>query len=187
MYIGQHLKFQHIQALIRTKLWAQILLAMVLGVVVGLVFSPYSNGAFSITLEQANELGEWLRLPGSIFLNLIQMVVVPLIVTSIILGLTSAGDIGFLRAAGIRIVPYFVGTTIVAVLIGVAVVTLIKPGQYIDVATLTMSSVDAAEGFVNASPVATKSIASQIADLIPANLFSATLSRNMLQIVVAAL
>ncbi|QJX01781.1 cation:dicarboxylase symporter family transporter [Alcanivorax sp. IO_7] len=76
-------------------------------------------------------MGEWLTLPGALFLNMIQMVVIPLVATSIILGLTSAGDADFLRRAAVRIVPYFVATTTVAVLIGLALALWLRPGDYV--------------------------------------------------------
>jgi proton glutamate symport protein len=68
-------------------------------------------------------------LPGNLFLAFIKMVVFPLVLSLIILGLTSTEDADFLKKAAIRIFPYFVGTTIVAVGIGIVLTLLIQPGN----------------------------------------------------------
>ena len=116
--------------LIRTRLWAQILIAMVLGVGVGLALSP--TGAALVEETTANTIAGWVALPGRLFLAIIQMVVVPLVLTSIILGIAAGGDTNFLRRIGTRIAPYFVTTTIVAVFIGASLALWFQPGQYIE-------------------------------------------------------
>lgn len=171
---------------IRHLLWAQILAAMVLGIIVGLTLSPSMGGVFAATQEKAELLGDWFRLPGTIFLNLIQMVVIPLITCSIILGITSAGDPDFLRKVALRIVPYFLATTTVAVLIGAVLASWIRPGDFVDLASFGSQVGAGAEmPEIEAPPQA--SVASQIAALIPSNMAEAHLQKNMIQIVIAAI
>ena len=188
---GQHLlnvRMQAIRGLIRSHLWAQILLAMALAVIGGLILSPETGGRFSLSIQTAATAGEWLSLPGQIFLNIIQMVVVALVSSSIILGISSSNDAAFLRKASIRIVPYFLSTSFLAVIIGVVIAHLIQPGQYIDSAVLNLpASGEGTELEIGRSGSPGDSLAKQISDLVPSNLMSATLSRNMLQIVVASL
>ena len=186
MNVRRNLRVRDISGLIESRLWAQILVAMVVGVGLGLLLSPQTEGPFSLSPESAELWAEWLRLPGQLFLNVIQMVVIPLVVTSIILGLTSAGDPAFLRKVGLRIAPYFVGTTTLAVLLGALVATTIKPGRFIDGAGFTSEAVSAA-GEVMEAPAALASVPDQIANLVPANIDNAMLTGNMLQIVVYAL
>ncbi|HCR95080.1 MAG TPA: dicarboxylate/amino acid:cation symporter [Oceanicaulis sp.] len=186
MNVRRNLRVRDISGLIESRLWAQILVAMVVGVGLGLLLSPQTEGPFSLSPESAELWAEWLRLPGQLFLNVIQMVVIPLVVTSIILGLTSAGDPAFLRKVGLRIAPYFVGTTTLAVLLGALVATTIKPGRFIDGAGFTYEAVSAA-GEVMEPPAALASVPDQIANLVPANIDNAMLTGNMLQIVVYAL
>ena len=174
-----------LRLLIKTRLWAQVLVAMVLGVVFGLVFSPSSGGAFAFAPESTDHIGNWLRLPGTLFLNMIQMVVIPLIATSIILGITSTDDPDFLRRSALRIIPYFVATTTVAVLIGAILANLISPGAYIDQSAIAEQTTEAVE--IAPTPQDTTDLALQFANLVPSNLSEATLNRNMLQIVVAAI
>ena len=186
MNVRRNLRVRDISGLIESRLWAQILVAMVVGVGLGLLLSPQTEGPFSLSPEDAEIWADWLRLPGQLFLNVIQMVVIPLVITSIILGLTSAGDPAFLRKVGLRIAPYFVGTTTLAVLLGALVATTIKPGRFIDGAGFTSEAVSAA-GEVMEAPAALASVPDQIANLVPANIDNAMLTGNMLQIVVYAL
>ena len=181
------LKVGDIRGLIQTHLWAQILLAMVLAVLIGILLSPSSESLLAIPEDSADTLGEWSRLPGQLFLNMIQMVVIALVTSSIILGITSSSDPEFLKRAATRIVPYFVVTSTIAVLIGALVATVIQPGQFIDTSTLDLSAETAPINPEDMEAVSSASASSQIADLIPSNLLSAALSGNMLQIVVAAL
>lgn len=175
---------RYIRILIRTQLWAQILVAMILGLATGLFLSPHGGGL--IDAETAAAVAEWLQLPGVIFLNLIQMVVIPLITASIILGIASAGDPGFLRRVAIRIVPYFVGTTIIAVLIGITLVQLIEPGLLIDTNMAQLAAVS--EGLPDAEIITEQlSLPERIASVIPSNIAEAQLYQNMLQIVMAAI
>lgn len=165
--------------LLRGRLWAQILLAMVLGVALGLCLSP-SGGAL-VASDTASLLAAWLALPGRLFLAMIQMVVVPLVLSSIILGITSSGDPKFLKQIGLRIAPYFILTTSVAVFIGCIAALWLQPGQYIDVGA-ELATATAPE-----SAVAVASLPDRLIEIIPANPTSALLSRSMFQIVVLAI
>lgn len=182
----QRLRLNGVRLLIRTRLWAQILAGMTLGVLVGLALSPSAGGPFAVSPDLAGDVGAWLRLPGAIFLNLIQMVVIPLIATSIILGLTSAGDPEFLRRVAVRITPYFVGTTTLAVLIGAALAYTIDPGSFVDLEALQPGAA-AAVDLSQVQAAQDVSLADRISALVPSNLAEATLYQNMIQIVVATI
>lgn len=128
-----------IRVMIASQLWAQIILALVLGIGVGLLLSPQGGGWLSE--ENAHIVAEWVKLPGSLFLALIQMVVIPLVMSSIILGIATAGDPEYLKRIGLRISPYFVFTTCVAVSIGAALAFWIEPGRFIDNSLVSAVSV----------------------------------------------
>ena len=183
----KRLKLQDISGLIRSHLWAQILVAMALALSLGMLMTPGGGSPLSLTVNHAESLGEWFRLPGQIFLNIIQMVVVALVSSSIILGITSSSDPAFLKRVASRIIPYFVATSTLAVLIGTAFTILIQPGQFIDTSSLDLGSDSLVEAATGIEPMAQPSATTQIAQLIPSNLLSAALSQNMLQIVMASL
>ena len=66
-------------------LWIKILIGMALGVFLGLMLSPTSMALANE--HTATSLGEWIALPGIIFLGLLKMVVIPLVISSIVLGM----------------------------------------------------------------------------------------------------
>jgi Na+/H+-dicarboxylate symporter len=79
-----------------------------------------------------------LAIGGDIFLNLLFMVVVPLVVTSVMGGVLGMGDVRKLGVPGLATIAFFLGTTAIAVLIGIAVVNVIRPG--VGVSTETASN-----------------------------------------------
>lgn len=170
--------------LIRSKLWLQIVVCMVLGIGVGLLVS--AEGAALVSEQTAELITGWLVLPGHLFLALIQMIMLPLVVSSIVLGIAGAEDLARLRKMGLRIAPYFVGTTTVAVLIGVVLATFVAPGQYVDPQMLSAALADAGSVGVSEN-LETLTLHDRIVGLIPANPLSAALDESMLQIVVFAI
>jgi proton glutamate symport protein len=137
-----------------------------------------------VSEPSAKLIAGWLVLPGHIFLALIQMIMLPLVVSSIVLGIAGAGDMKKLRNMGLRIAPYFLFTTTVAVIVGVVLTTFIEPGKYIDVQILT-NTIQSETLSIVKTEVKTDvfTIHDRIVDLIPANPLSAALNQSMLQLV----
>ena len=77
------------------ELWFQVMVAMVPGVVTGILLSP--SGAWLLPEKISEMAARWIALPGKFFLALIKMVVIPLALTSIIIGITSLEDRDFLK------------------------------------------------------------------------------------------
>ncbi|MFI4916946.1 MAG: dicarboxylate/amino acid:cation symporter [Phycisphaerales bacterium JB060] len=115
--------------LVRTRLWAQILVAMAMGVAVGTLLTP--RVGIVPTQELAETIGAWLALPGLIFLQLISMIVLPLVFSSIVLGLASSENASELKRVGLRVAPYFIMTTVAACVIGLGAGALLRPGDFI--------------------------------------------------------
>jgi len=178
-------QIEQILILIRSKLWAQIVIAMVLGLAAGIAISQEGLGL--LPSERGLFLAQWLKLPGTVFLNLIQMVVIPLVISSIALGICGGGDAGQLKKIGLRIFPYFVLTTTLAVFIGILLAEVIRPGDFIDSSLVTATAVQGPAAVPAGSAASVHAIPDQIADLIPRNLSVAFASQNMLQIVIAAI
>jgi len=168
------------------KLWAKILSGMIAGIAVGLILSPQGMGLWE--KDWAYAAGEWLALPGIIFLGLTQMVIIPLIICSIILGISESGDLEFLKKLGLRIIPYFILTTAISIIIGLAIVNTVKPGLMIDqnIAQNTIES-GATNDRTPGQTFENLTIPERIANIIPANPAKAQVERNMLQIVIAAI
>jgi proton glutamate symport protein len=103
------------------KLHHQIFIAMLAGALVGSLTSE-STTLFGVPILAGYDL------VGSLFINGLKMVVVPLIVTAIINGMTSVGDGNNLGRMGLKTVALYMTTTVVAVLIGLLTVNLFSPG-----------------------------------------------------------
>jgi proton glutamate symport protein len=167
-------------------LWFQVMVAMVLGVLLGILLAPTGAGLLSERLSE--QIAPWIALPGNLFLSMIKMVVIPLVLTSIILGITSSDDKEFLKKVSLRIFPYFIATTMVATTIGASMATLLQPGKYIDSALIA----DVMEGSPAATaPAATEAdtmhITDQLVEMIPTNYIKSALDQDMLATVILAL
>jgi len=117
----------HLDRLIKGRLWLKVVIALFLGAGLGVLINP-STGfvSESVSLSLAN----WLDLPGKIFMRLVQMVMIPLIFASIISGIVGNSSDN-LKTFGVRLLVYFVFTTVVAISIGLFVTLIMKPGQYV--------------------------------------------------------
>lgn len=177
---------QHLQGMIRGRLWLKILIAMVLGLATGVLLSPQTGLLDRQTAEIA---GSWLAMPGNLFLGLIQMIVVPLIFASVIRGLASSDDLDQLKKIGIRLVFYFLLTTSIAIAIGLSVSIIIEPGNYIDSGYAEVS-VDP-EDLIAENDDAPDSpdvgtLPDIVVNLIPENPLGSMVEREMLQVVLFA-
>lgn len=164
------------------KLWIKIIIGMGLGFALGIALSP--SGLAMVDGAMALELGRWIALPGMIFLGLLTMVVIPLIICSVVLGITACGDMEFLKKMGARLVPYFLLTTFFAITIGVTAVSVINPAQYMnqDLAAQIMTTSDTPAAIFDEL-----TIPDRIENVIPTNFTQASLEKNMLQIVIASI
>lgn len=166
------------------QLWFQVIIAMFLGVFVGLLLSP---NAFALISETtALKIAPWISLVGNIFLALIKMVVIPLVMSSIILGITSADNTETLKTLGLRIAPYFVFTTVISVTLGIFVAFIINPGSF--VSSELLNNISASE-YVKQTvdPISSISIPDMIVNLIPVNISRAELDGNILFFVILAI
>lgn len=173
-----------ISYLVKKKLWAQVLVALFLGLVVGLVMGPEIG---LVEKETAEVISNWLSIPANLFLKIIQMIIVPLIFASIIRGLTSSGSLEQLQKLGLGVSVYFVITTVIALTIGILVVTTIQPGNFVD-GELIKESFD----FDNIEPVETTEftihdIPQNIVGLVPSNPLASFVAGEMLSIIVFAI
>ena len=172
----------YLQKLVENRLWLKVIIALFLGVGFGLLLSP-QNGWLS--KDTADVLGNWLALPGILFLKLVQMIMIPLIVASIITGIAS-NDKENLKKLGGGVLLYFVGTTTISVTIGVILATLFKSGNYLHeqaAAEHAKELVDTAQGGAELS-FGINSIPGAISNLLPENPLAAMVSGEMLSIVI---
>ncbi|RMF12476.1 MAG: dicarboxylate/amino acid:cation symporter [Alphaproteobacteria bacterium] len=176
----------HLNFLRRTQLWFQILIGMILGVVTGLLLSPERGHISDATAEA---IGNWLALPGELFLTLIQMVVIGLVFSSIVIGINAGDDKAALKRIGFKVIPFFIITTAIACFIGAAVAIMIEPGKYIDPALVNklMEGNAPNRPMDAAAPARLSDLPRKIVSIIPTNVVAAAVNQEMLQVVVFAI
>lgn len=173
---------------ITARLWAQVIAGMALGFGVGLALS---EGAGLVAPDVAEVIGLWLALPGQIFLALIAMVLVPLIFSSIVGGLSGAGSGEELRAVGLRLAAFILTTTTAAAGIGVALAMWFRPGTAL--AGLSAPPPPEAAAALNGAmaeatvEVAPSTLPHLIANILPTNPTASIVQGDMLAVVVLAL
>ncbi|HEY4554442.1 MAG TPA: dicarboxylate/amino acid:cation symporter [Bacillaceae bacterium] len=152
------------------KLTTKILLGLLAGAVAGLLLNMFIPDAFG-------KLDTYVFTPlGSIFLNLISMIVVPIVLFSIILGTAGLGDPKKLGRIGVKTIAYFLITTCIAIIIGISLASIVKPGE------AGKFDVENAEFKAEEAPP----VSDTLLNIIPKNPVTALAEGNMLQIIVFA-
>ena len=158
----------------------KIIIGMVLGVLFALLMVNFEWGADFVK--------DWIKPFGTIFINSLKLIAIPLILAALIKGITDLKDISSLSKMGTRTIITYVTTTIIAVSIGLVVVNLVKPGETITEDTRTelveAYSADAAAKKEASMEQKNKGPLQPLIDLVPENIFEAASSnRNMLQVI----
>lgn len=105
----------------------QIIMGLFAGIVFGLICLQVESGPQWIV--------DWVKPFGTIFINLLKLIAIPLIIVSLIKGVSDLKDISQLSKMGLRTLSLFIFTTVVAVCIGLTVVNVIRPGDYMKTET----------------------------------------------------
>lgn len=143
----------------KIKIHTQILIAIIAGVVAGLLLK-----------ENATHL----KILGDIFISLLRMIIVPLIMASMVTGIVSIGNIRNLGRIGIRTFLYYMATTLLAVAVGLILVNLLKPGVGAELA---------ADISFEPSSHEVPSVTKTIVDIVPKNLFKAMAEDKVLSVI----
>ncbi|MBP1841171.1 dicarboxylate/amino acid:cation symporter [Formosa algae] len=162
----------------------QILLGMVLGVVFALLMNQFEWGATFIA--------HWVKPFGNMFINALKLIAVPLILASLIKGVSDLKDISKLSKMGGKTIGTYIITTVIAVCIGLAIVNIIKPGHSITEETRAQlvenyksdadSRIEQAQKQKQAGPL------QALEDIVPSNIFQAASDNgNMLQVIFFAI
>lgn len=164
---------------IRTKLWAQVLIGLVLGIIVGSILGPDLS---LISRELALTISDWLVIPGRIFMGLISISLVTLVFASIIQGITRPKNGEQLAAIGGRLAVIIVFTTTLAASIGLLLAHWLQPGIYI-----TAFQTPAGEVFLPNQDLALNNLPEFLSGMIPTNPLDAFVQNDMMAVVILAL
>lgn len=157
----------------------KILIGMVLGLLFGFVMDYYQQNQIVI---------DWVKPFGTIFINLLKMIAVPLIIVSLISGLADLKDIAKLSKLGGRTIRWYLFTTVTAVTIGLLLANIVKPGNYINqesrksllenFAGEAAVKINLAQDAKNTGPL------QPLVDIVPSNFFAAASDNaSMLQVI----
>ncbi|TFH00564.1 MAG: dicarboxylate/amino acid:cation symporter [Nitrosopumilus sp.] len=170
--------------LVKKKLWAQVIVALFLGLTFGLFLGPEVG---IVEKDTAEIITDWLSIPANLFLKIIQMIIIPLIFASIIRGLTSSGSMEQLQKLGLGVALYFVATTVIALIIGILVVTAIGPGNFIDSSLIIESFGIENTDSIEKLELNLSDIPQSIVSIVPSNPLASFMSGEMLSILVFAI
>ena len=153
----------------RISLAYQILLGLVLGIAVGAIF--YGNPNVETYLQPI----------GTIFLNLIKMIVVPIIISTLILGVAGTGDMKQLGRLGTKTIVYFEIVTTIAIVFGLLAANIAKPGVGIDMGEITET--DISSYVETTKEVESSGFADTIVSIVPTNIINSMAQGDMLPII----
>ncbi|MBZ0182592.1 MAG: dicarboxylate/amino acid:cation symporter [Melioribacteraceae bacterium] len=149
--------------MLKIKLHWQILIALVIAVLYGALFPNYV------------EYVSWM---GDLFLRALKMIIVPLILSSIISGVTNIGNAENLGKLGIKTLTYYLSTSLLAILIGLFLVNIFQPGIGADLGLSKQ---------VEELGIAKESFGDTLINIIPVNIFESFLKGDMLSIIFFAI
>ncbi|GGN60994.1 cation:dicarboxylate symporter family transporter [Oceanobacillus indicireducens] len=154
---------------IKIPLAYQILIGLVLGIIVGAIF--YGNPAVETYLQPL----------GTIFLNMIRMIVVPIIISTLIVGVAGTGDLKQLGKLGAKTMIYFQVVSLVAIVVGLAAANIFQPGKGIDMSSLAKTEIN--EYVETSESVQNEGIMDVIVGIVPSNIIQSMAEGDMLPVI----
>lgn len=162
----------------------KIIIGMILGIVFGFIMNSVNGQQF---------VSDWISPFGTIFINLLKLIAVPLILASLIKGISDLKDISKIRNMGLRTISIYIGTTLVAIIIGLSIVNIVKPGTGMSQETLAKiekkyeNDAGVTDKLVKASAQKDAGPLQALVDIFPSNIFKAMGEAKMLQVICFAL
>ncbi len=145
----------------KMKLWMKILIGLVAGMITGIVLGPKAGTIKPI---------------GDLFINAIRMLIVPLIFSSLVVGVTSMKDPKKMGRVGLKTFAMYLGTTAIAITIGLLLGVIFQPGAGLGLQAVEATAAKAAPNFIDT-----------LVNLVPRNPVNSLATGNVLQIIVFAI
>ncbi|MFZ9962057.1 MAG: dicarboxylate/amino acid:cation symporter [Burkholderiales bacterium] len=167
----------------------QILIAIALAAVAGSVVKQFSFGGNEAAIFGVTYLSIFEYI-GTLFLNALKMIIVPLIASSIVVGMQGIGSSGNLGAIGIRTLVFYATTTLLAILIGLALINLVSPGTFDGRPVGELLAIDDDDGPAIGASIETKGagdVAEIFIRMVPPNIIKAAAEGQMLGLIFFAL
>ena len=162
----------------------KIIIGMVLGIIFGFIMNSHSEQQF---------VTDWIAPFRKIFINLLKLIAVPLILASLIKGISDLKDISKIKSMGLRTILIYVSTTLVAIVIGLSIVNIVKPGDGMPLETIENiklkyeNDTGVTDKLMKASAQQDAGPLQALVDIFPSNIFQSMANASMLQIIFFAL
>ena len=162
----------------------KIIIGMILGIIFGFIMNAVGGKDF---------VSDWISPFGTIFINLLKLIAVPLILASLIKGISDLKNISKIKAMGLRTISIYISTTLVAIIIGLSIVNLVKPGDGMPENTIEKikskyaSDEGVSDKLAKASEHKEAGPLQALVDIFPSNIFKALGEAKMLQVIFFAL
>jgi Na+/H+-dicarboxylate symporter len=154
------------------KLFIAIIIGLVLGVALGgLVFYQYP--------ESGPGFAKNIKLLGTLFIRMVQMIIAPLVFSTLVVGIAKMGDMKMVGRVGGKAMAWFLSASLVSLLLGMALVNWLEPGKSTKV---SMANVEAADDLVKNTGAF--SLENFVTHIVPKSLFEALATNEILQIVI---
>jgi Na+/H+-dicarboxylate symporter len=158
----------------QNKLFIAIIIALLVGVGIGgIVHVKYP--------ENAEPFSKNIKLLGTVFIRLVQMIIAPLVFTTLVVGIAKMSDIKMIGRVGTKAMLWFVSASLISLFIGLILVNWLEPGH---VTKLPIQDVSSAEELLKSSK--SFSMEDFVKHMIPKSLFEAFATNEVLQIVIFA-
>ncbi|MDS7932291.1 glutamate/aspartate:proton symporter GltP [Acinetobacter sp. V91_7] len=154
----------------------QILIALILGIVVGAVLHNQPEIKDSI-------VNNFLAPLGKIFISLIKMIVIPIVFSTLILGIAGVGSTKSLGRLGFKTILYFEIITTIAILVGLVAANIFHPGSGIDMSQLVQSDISQYKHTTEEVQSQSHGLIQTILSLIPTNIISSMAHGEMLPVI----
>lgn len=178
--------YSHIQSLVQRKLWLKVIVAMFLGIGLGAYFATHPGW---IPASLLDSLINWIVFPGNIFIRVVQMIMIPLMFSSVVQGIAGGDNKEYLLKSGPKLILYYAMTTTTVLIFAVLLASVIQPGNYMDASHLITEDmvIDPEAAVTVQTSLNFGNLPNLITNLLPANPLAALVSGDMLSIVIFAI
>lgn len=163
----------------------KIIIGMVLGIIFGFIMNTVVGGKGFVT--------DWIAPFGTIFINLLKLIAVPLILASLIKGISDLKDISKIKSMGLKTISIYITTTLVAIVIGLTIVNVVKPGNGMPQETIEKiklkyeNDAGVTDKLMKASAQKEAGPLQALVDIFPSNIFQSFVEASMLQVIFFAI
>ena len=159
------------------RLTRYILIALVLGIIAGWAVNAAIDDGTPASAERLKSIADYLSIVTALFLRLIKMIIAPLVFSTLVAGIAHMGDVAALGRVGVRSILWFIFASLVSLTLGLILVSLLQPGVGLN---LPLPPVTATAGVETAA----FNLKDFVSHLVPASIFEAMSSNEILPIVI---